>query len=81
MQPAVAVPDNILLAEWTGPHDGVPPFDKVSPALFPPAIQFGIDEQRREVLAIANNPAAPTFANTVEALEKTGQRLDRVLSV
>ncbi|MBA2770698.1 MAG: M3 family metallopeptidase [Sphingomonas sp.] len=81
VQPAVAVPDNILLAEWTGPHAGVPPFDKVSPALFPPAIQFGIDEQRREVLAIANNPAAPTFANTVEALEKTGQRLDRVLSV
>ncbi|HWH22114.1 MAG TPA: M3 family metallopeptidase, partial [Allosphingosinicella sp.] len=39
------------------------------------------DEQRREVLAIANNPAAPTFANTVEALEKAGQRLDRVLSV
>ena len=76
-----AVPGNILLAEWTGPYDGVPPFDQVTPQLFPQAIQFGIDEQRREVLAIANNPAEPTFANTVEALEKTGQRLDRVLSV
>ncbi|HWH16722.1 MAG TPA: M3 family metallopeptidase [Allosphingosinicella sp.] len=77
----VAVPDNILLAEWQGPYDGVPPFDKVTPELFPEAIQFGIDERRREVLAIANNPAAPTFANTVEALERTGERLDRVLAV
>ena len=75
------VPNNILLADWSGPYAGVPAFDKVTPELFPEAIQYGIDEQRREVLAIANNPAAPTFANTVEALEKAGQRLDRVLSV
>ena len=78
---APTVPDNILLAEWTGPYDGVPPWDKVTPDLFPEAIQFGIDEQRREVEAIANNPAAPTFANTVEALEKVGERLDRVLAL
>src|SRR5688572_18301894 len=78
---APAVPDNVLLADWTGSYGGVPPWDKVTPELFPEAIQFGIDEQRREVLAIANNPAAPTFANTVEALEKTGERLDRVLSL
>ncbi len=80
--PAVfPVPDNVLLADWTGPYDGVPPWDKVRPELFPEAIQFGIDEQRREVLAIADSPDAPTFANTVEALEKAGERLDRVLSV
>jgi peptidyl-dipeptidase Dcp len=76
-----AVPNNVLLADWAGPYGGVPPFDKVKPELFPEAIQFGIDEQRREVLAVANNPAPPTFVNTIEALEKTGQRLDRVLSV
>ena len=80
-QAVVAIPDNILLADWSGPYDGVPPWDKVTPELFPEAIQFGIDEQRREVLAIADSPDAPTFANTVEALEKTGQRLDRVLSL
>ncbi|HEX6376356.1 MAG TPA: M3 family metallopeptidase [Allosphingosinicella sp.] len=79
--PALAIPDNILLADWTGPYDGVPPWDRVRPELFPEAIQFGIDEQNREVLAIADNSDAPTFANTVEALEKTGQRLDRVLSL
>ena len=78
---SVAVPANILLADWAGPYDGVPPWDKVAPALFSPAFQFAIDEQRREVQAIANDPSAPTFANTVEALEKAGQRLGRVESV
>jgi len=73
-----AVPANILLADWTGSYDGVPPWDQVKPELFPEAFQFAIDEQRREVQAIANNPAAPTFANTIEALEKSGDRLDRV---
>jgi peptidyl-dipeptidase Dcp len=79
--PAVTVPNNVLLAGWAGSYDGVPPWDQVKPELFPGAIQFGIEEQRREVLAIANNPEVPTFANTVEALEKSGQRLDRVLSL
>ncbi|HEX8215586.1 MAG TPA: M3 family metallopeptidase [Allosphingosinicella sp.] len=74
-------PDNILLAEWQGSYDGVPPFDQVKAELFPAAIQYGIDEQRREVLAIANNSEPASFANTVEALEKTGETLDRVLSM
>ena len=43
---AVAVPDNILLADWTGPYDGVPPWDQVKPELFREALQFAIDEQR-----------------------------------
>ena len=76
-----AVPNNVLLQDWTGPYDGVPPWDKVTPALFPPAFQYSIDEQRREYQAIANNPEAPTFANTIEASERAGQRLGRVLSV
>ena len=75
---ATSVPNNILLADWTGPYDGVPPFDKVAPALFPQAFEFAIAERRREVETIANNPEAPTFANTIEAYEKAGQRLDRV---
>ena len=75
------VPDNILLKAWTGPYDGVPPWDKVTPALFPSAFQFGIDEMLREVDAIANNPAEPTFANTIEAMERSGERLDYVQSI
>ncbi|MFL6757460.1 MAG: M3 family metallopeptidase [Sphingomicrobium sp.] len=75
------VPDNILLKEWTGPYDGVPPWDQVKPAQFPQAFQFGIDEMLRETDAIANNPEAPTFANTIEAMEKSGERLDYVQSI
>jgi len=78
---APAVPANILLAEWRGPYDGVPPWDQVKPELFPEAFQFAIDERRREVVAIANNPAAPTLENTVQALEKAGERLGRVASI
>ncbi|MGQ0590178.1 MAG: M3 family metallopeptidase [Sphingosinicella sp.] len=78
---SVAVPDNILLADWAGPYGGLPPFDRVTPELFSPAFEFAIAEQRREIEAIANNPAAPTFANTVEAMERAGRRLDRVGSV
>ena len=74
-------PANILLADWGGAYQGVPPWDRVTPELFPEALQFAIDEQRREVLAIANNPEPATFANTVEALENAGQRLDRVLAL
>jgi peptidyl-dipeptidase Dcp len=83
-QPAPAtVPaaDNILLADWSGPYAGVPAFDRVSPALFGPAFQVAIDEQRDEVQAIANSREAPTFANTIEALERAGERLDRVEAV
>ena len=76
--PAVPVPDNILLADWTGPFDGVPPFDRVRPDLFPEAFQFAIDERRREIQAIAGNPEPATFPNTVEAMERAGARLDRV---
>ena len=76
-----AVPDNILLSAWQGSYDGLPPFDRVTPALFPQAIQLGIDERRREIAAIVANPAKPTFANTVVPLERAGARLDRVLSI
>lgn len=81
LEQPVQVPANILLADWTGGYDGTPPFDRVTPELFPEAIQFGIDEQRREIAAIVDDPAAPTFANTIEPLEKAGARLDRVLSL
>jgi peptidyl-dipeptidase Dcp len=76
-----AAAPNVLLQDWTGPYDGVPPWDQVRPAMFPEAFQAAIDEQRREIEAIANNPAPPTFANTIEALERAGRELDRVGSI
>ena len=75
------VPDNILLKKWTGPYDGVPPWDHVKVEQFPAAFQFGIDEMLREIDAIANNEEYPSFENTIEAMEKTGQRLDYVQSI
>ncbi|WP_426267901.1 M3 family metallopeptidase [Sphingomonas sp. LHG3443-2] len=78
---APAVPDNVLLADWTGPYGGVVPWDKVKVSDFAPALTFAIDEQRREYRAIADNAEAPTFANTIEAMQKAGNRLDRVTSV
>jgi len=78
---APVVPDNILLAEWTGPYAGVPPWNQVKPELFPEAFQFAIDEQRREIAAIVDNPEAPTFENTIVPLQKAGERQDRVESI
>ncbi|NJC06970.1 peptidyl-dipeptidase Dcp [Sphingomonas kaistensis] len=81
VEAAPAVPDNILLADWTGAYGGVPPWDQVKVGNFPEALTFAIDEQRREFRAIADNPDAPTFANTIEAMQEAGDRLDRVGSV
>ena len=54
---------NPLVAEWTGPYGGVPPFDKVKIADFKPAIEEAMEEQLKEINAIANirptNAAAP----------------------
>jgi peptidyl-dipeptidase Dcp len=70
-----------LLAPWSGPYAGVPAFDRVRPEHFPPALEAGIAEQRQEIAAIVNQRSAPTFQNTVEALERSGRTLGRVLSV
>src|SRR5690606_29668253 len=75
------VPDDILLQDWSGPFDGVPPFDQVRPDLFPEAFEYAIDERRREIQAITRHRAAPTFDNIIVPLERSGQRLSRVLAV
>ena len=69
---------NPLLAEWAGPYGGIPPFDKVQIALFKPALEAAMTENLAEIEKIANDPAAPTFPNTIVALERAGQTLDRV---
>jgi peptidyl-dipeptidase Dcp len=77
-QPAVAAADNPLLAYWTGPYGGVPPWDKVKPELFKPAYLAAIDMQRAEIRLIADNPDAPTFDNTIAALQRSGRMLGRI---
>ena len=58
-----------------------PPFDKIKDADYQPAIEAGMAQQRKEMQAIADNPAPPTFENTIVAMEKTGQLLHRVSNV
>ncbi len=70
-------PHDALLAEWKGPNGGVPPWNKVDPALFQAAIEKGAAMMLTEIDAIANDPAPPTFKNTLEALERAGRPLNR----
>jgi len=72
--------DNTLLQEWTGPYGGVPAFDKMEVADIQSAVEYGMEENLKEIEAIANNEAAPTFENTIEAMERSGAYLDRVFS-
>ena len=72
---------NPLLARWDGPYGGVPPFDRVQVAQFKPALEGGMAENLSEVDRIAKDPTAPTFDNTIVALERAGQTLDRVQTI
>ena len=70
--------DNPLTAPWAGPYGGVPPWDRMAPEHFPGAFEAAIAEQRGEIDAIVTNPEAPTFDNTIAAMERAGSTLDRV---
>lgn len=70
--------ENPLLAEWSGPYGGIPPFDQVRVEHFKPALEAAMAQSLAEIEQIASNPAAPTFQNTIEALEGNGRALDRV---
>ena len=63
---------NPLLQDWTTPFE-LAPFDAISDEDFAPALDAALGSHRTEVGAIAENPVAPSFANTVEALEAAGE--------
>jgi peptidyl-dipeptidase Dcp len=73
-------PTNPLLAPSPLPFEA-PPFDKITDGDFGPALEQGMKEQLAEVMKIAENPAPPTFENTLVALERSGQLLTRVYLV
>ena len=72
-------PSNPFYAPSTLPFHA-PPFDKIKDEDYQPAIEAGMAEEIAEIQAIADNPAAPTFENTLVAMEKTGQLLRRALA-
>ena len=73
--------DNILLQPWTGPYGGAPPYGRIEPGMFPAAFQAAIDANRAEIARIADDPAPPTFENTIAAQEDAGRAYGRVQSV
>ena len=70
--------DNVLLQEWTGPYGGVPAFDKMNLTDLKSALEFGMKKNLEDIHAITNNSEAPTFENTIAAMEKAGKELNRV---
>ncbi|WP_454761928.1 M3 family metallopeptidase [Caulobacter segnis] len=75
---AMAQATNPLLQKWTGPYGGVPAFDKVKVADFKPALEAAMAKNLAEIDAITANKAAPTFDNTIAALEDSGRSLSDI---
>lgn len=73
-------PGNPFYKESALPYQS-PPLDRIRDADFKPALEAGMAAQRREIQAIVDCPEPPTFANTIEALERSGQLLSRVTAV
>ena len=78
--PSTTNTQNPLLTEWSGPF-GLPPLPAIAPEHFRPAFERALAAHRAEIDAIAANAAAPSFDNTIMALEKSGRTLDRVSNV
>ncbi len=71
---------NPFFTEWDTPF-GTPPFEKIKEGHFMPAFEEGMRQGRLEIDAVASNPEAPTFENTMEALERSGELLTKVNNV
>ncbi len=69
--------ENPFFSEWDTPY-GVAPFDRIKPEHFKPAFLSGMEEQKREIDSITDNPGEPTFENTIKAYEYSGEMLSRV---
>ena len=69
---------NPILAPWSGPYGGLPPFDLVKVEHFEEALHCGMDEMKRDLNRIASQTDAPSFENTIAALEDSGRLLGRI---
>lgn len=78
--PIMAKADNIFLTEFKTTNGAIP-FDKITNADFEPAILQGIEEHKQQISVIVNQRSIPTFENTILALERSGETLNRVLGV
>ncbi|MCK5738493.1 M3 family metallopeptidase [bacterium] len=74
---ACTIGRNPLLEKWETPY-GVPPFEKIRDSHFVPAFKTAMAQHQDEIAAIVSAPEAPTFKNTIEALDYSGQLLQRI---
>ena len=72
--------ENPFLTDWNTPY-GIPPFQEIQVDNYIPAIQAGIEQQKKEIEDIVNNPDAPPFDNTILPLELSGEILRKVSGV
>ena len=72
---------NTILQTWTGPYDGVPPWDEIKVSDFPQAFQVTMDRVKAEVNAIRDNPEAPTFENFTVPMELAGSGASELFSI
>ena len=80
MAMTACTPKNPFLQEWDTPY-GIPPFDKITLADYIPAVKAGIEQQEKELEAILSNQEAPTFKNTIDPYEQSGEILEKVTGV
>ncbi|WP_349252309.1 MULTISPECIES: M3 family metallopeptidase [unclassified Sphingopyxis] len=80
-KPAAEAGANPMLQPWTGPYEGVPPWDKLDPERFPDAFAKGMAEVKAEVQKVIDNPAEPTFENTHIPMQLAGESMERVFAL
>ena len=78
--PLMGQSDNPLLQEWNTPHQ-TPPFSKIRNEHYAPAVREAIKEAEGNIKAIIKQKAAPTFENTIVALQTSSEKLDRITAV
>lgn len=69
---------NVLLQDWSTTNHGLPPFEKITPDLFEDALNVSMEEALKEVASIVSNESAPTFENTILALDRSGSLFNQV---
>ncbi len=72
--------DNVLIQEWTGPYEGVPAFNQLSVETIKAAVLESMEINLAEIEVIANTTEAPTFENTIVAMESAGKAINRVFA-
>jgi peptidyl-dipeptidase Dcp len=81
MKSGQSASDPVLLQEWTGPYEGVPPWDKVKVTQFPAAFEAAMQASKAEFEAMLAKPEAITFDNTITASELSGEKIGRLFSI